>query len=51
MKNWVYRHRRREGKTECFLCGNECENVNHVLWECSAYSSTGASFMKKLQEL
>ena len=26
----------REGKTECSLCGNECENVNHVLWECSA---------------
>ena len=25
-------------------------NVNHVLWECSAYSSTRASFMKKLQE-
>ena len=33
------------------LCGNECENVSHVLWECSAYSSTRASFMKKLQEL
>ena len=45
------RHRGREGKTECSLCGNECENVSHVLWECSAYSSTRASFMKKLQEL
>ena len=45
------RHRRREGKTECSLCGDECENVSHVLWECSAYSSTRASFMKKLQEL
>ena len=45
------RHRRREGKTECSLCGNECENVSHVLWECSAYSSTRASFMKKFQEL
>ena len=22
------RHRGREGKTECSLCGNECENVN-----------------------
>ena len=44
------RHRGREGKTECYFCGNECENVN-VLWECSAYSSTRASFMKKLQEL
>ena len=28
------------GKTECSLCGNECENVTHVLWECSAYSNT-----------
>ena len=46
--DWVYtqglneelgRHRGREGKTECSLCGNECENVSHVLWECSAYSS------------
>ena len=41
----------REGKTEWSLCGDECENVSHVLWECSAYSSTRASFMKKLQEL
>ena len=32
-------------------CGNECENVSHVLWECSAYSSTRASFIKKLQDL
>ena len=45
------RHRGREDKTECSMCGNECENVSHVLWECSAYSSTRASFMKKLQEL
>ena len=45
------RHGGRKGKTECSLCGNECENVSHVLWECSAYSSTSASFMKKLQEL
>ena len=30
---------------------DECENVSHVLWECSAYSSTRACFIKKLQEL
>ena len=41
----------REGKTECSLYGDECENVSHVLWECSAYSSTRACFIKKLQEL
>ena len=44
-------HRGREVKTDYSLCGNECENVSHVLWHCSAYSSTRASFMKKLQEL
>ena len=33
------------------MCGDECENVSHVLWECSAYSSTRACFTKKLQEL
>ena len=45
------RHRGRKRKTECSLCGNECENVSNVLWECSAYSSARASFMKNLQEL
>ena len=44
------RHRGTEGKTECSLCVNECENVSHVLWECLTYSSTRVSFMKKLQE-
>ena len=44
------RHRGREGKTECSLCEDERENVSHVLWECSTYSSSRASFMKKLQE-
>ena len=43
------RHRGREGKT--FLCGDECENVSHMLWECSTYSSARACFIKKLQEL
>ena len=33
-------HRGREGKTECSLCGDECENVSHVLWKCSVYCST-----------
>ena len=42
------RHRDREGK---FLCGAECESVVHVLWECSAYSSSRASFLLKLEEL
>ena len=41
----------REGKLECTLCGAECESVVHVLWECTAYSSSRASFTAKLQEL
>ena len=45
------RLRGREGKTECSLCGDECENVSHVLWECSAYNSSRTCFIKKLQEL
>ena len=45
------RHRGREGKLECTLCGAECESVVHVLWECTAYSSNRASFTETLQEL
>ena len=39
------RHRGREGNKECVLCGNECESVSHVLWECSAYSNSRADFL------
>ena len=42
------RHRGREGKSECALCGAECESVVHVLCECTAYSSSRASFTEKL---
>ena len=42
------RHRGRGGKRECFCVRM---SVSHVLWERSAYSSTRACFMKKLQEL
>ena len=42
------RHKGREGKTKCSLCGDECENVSHVLWKCLAYSSTRACFIMKL---
>ena len=44
------RHKGREGNKECELCGNECESVSHVLWECLAYSSSGADFLLELQE-
>ena len=36
MKSWVGIEVYREGKIECTLCGDECESVVHVLWECPA---------------
>ena len=45
------RHKGREGKSECVLCGAECESVLYVLWECSAYSNIRATFVVKLREL
>ena len=46
----LYRHRGRESNKDCWLCGNECECVNHVLWECPNYSSSRADFLLELQE-
>ena len=43
--------RGREGKSECVVCGAECESVGHVLWECSAYSNIRGIFVEKLREL
>ena len=51
MKSWVYRHRGREGKKECVLCGDECESVSHTLWDCSAYTSIRAQFLQKLKAI
>jgi hypothetical protein len=45
------RHRGREGRKECLLCGAECESVSHVLWDCPVYSSSRSNFLGKLQEL
>ena len=43
------RHRGRNGRTECVLCGDECESVVHVLWECPAYKDGREEFMIKLR--
>ena len=51
MNEELGRHRGREGKSERTLCGAEWESVVHVLWECTAYSSSRATFTEKLQEL
>ena len=45
------RHRSSESKSECVLCGAECESVVNVLWECSAYSNNRGTFVEKLWEL
>ena len=37
------RHRGRNGRTD--LCGDECESVVHVLWECPAYKDSREEFM------
>ena len=37
------RHRGRNGRTECVLCGDECGNVVHALWECPASKLVGKS--------
>ena len=50
MKNWVGIEGGKVRQNVPCVGINECENVSHVLWEYSAYSSTRASFMKKLQE-
>ena len=34
MRNWVYRHRGRDGKCMCNLCSEDCESVDHSLWNC-----------------
>ena len=47
----VRRHRGRNGRTECVLCGDECENVVHVLWECSAYKDSREEFLAKLRAI
>ena len=54
MHNHIYskelgRHRERNGRTECVLCGDECESVVHALWECPAYKDSREEFMIKLR--
>ena len=33
------------------LCGDECESVVHVLWECPAYRDSREEFVVKLRAL
>ena len=49
MNDELGRHRGRNGVTECTLCGEECESVVHVLWECPVYKDSREEFMVKLR--
>ena len=43
------RHRGREGKYMCNLCGDDCESVGHFLWNCPIYSERCALFLEHLK--
>ena len=49
MNEELGRHRGRNGRTECVLCGDECESVVHVLWEYPAYTNSREEFMITLR--
>ena len=51
MNEELARHRDRERKVECSICGAECESVVHVLWECPAYSPCREGFRAQFKEL
>ncbi len=34
------RHKGRNGRIGCVLCGDECESVVQVLWECPVYKDS-----------
>ena len=42
------RHSSRNSSKACVFCEYECESVEHVLWECSEYSSIRKEFIKNL---
>ena len=43
------RHRGREGKYMCNLCGEDCESVGHFLWNCLVYVERRALFFEHLK--
>ena len=45
------RHRGKNDDRQCKLCGDECESVVHVLWECPAYDTFRSTFMEDLDNL
>ena len=45
------RHRGKNHDQQCKLCGDECESVAHVLWECPVYDSIRNSLTEKFEKL
>ena len=43
------RHKGREGKCMCNLCGEDCESVAHFLWNCPVYSKCRALFLEHIK--
>ena len=44
------RHRGRNVNCMCNLCGEDCESVDYLLWNCPAYSEHGALFLEHLKK-
>ena len=43
------KHRGREGKCMCNLCGEDCQSVGHFLWNCPVYSERRALILERLK--
>ena len=51
MKSYVGRNRGKNDDRQYRLCGNECVNVVHVLWECPVYATIRNTSMGELDNL
>ena len=45
------RHITRNVSKACVFCNCDCESVEHVLWECSAYSNNRSVFINSLSKI
>ena len=45
------RHITRNISKDCVFCNCDCESVEHVLWECPAYSSNRSVFINSLSKI
>ena len=51
MNEELGRHTDRDGKKERDLCGDVCESVSHVLWDCPAYLSIRSCFLEAIHDI